>query len=106
MLGDPTEFSRSDPRVAEFWANLSRSMTPDQRMSMAFKLTDLFIEMQGSVIRADYPHASEREVLLRAAALRIPRDLMIRAFGWDPEQEYDPAVLERQAESRGLTPPP
>ena len=36
-------------------------------------------------VRLRYPDATDREVFLRAASLRIPRDLMIAAYGWDPE---------------------
>ena len=62
-----------------------RSKTPDERIEIAFALTDLALRMAESGVRARYPHASEREIFLRAAALRLPRDLMIRAYGWDPE---------------------
>ena len=31
-----------------------------------------------------HPAATERESRLRLAALRLDRDTMIRAFGWDP----------------------
>ena len=90
MAGDPTEGRHTDPRVMEFWLNLMRQKTPGERIAMAFELADLAIEMAESVVRADYPEASEREIFLRAAALRLPRDLMIRAYGWDPEQAYEP----------------
>jgi len=32
-----------------------------------------------------HPEASDREVFLRVAARHLPRDLMIRAYQWDPE---------------------
>ena len=67
------------------WLDLIRSKTPGERIDMAFALTDLALQMAESGVRARHPHASEREIFLRAAALRIPRDLMIRAYGWDPE---------------------
>lgn len=35
-------------------------------------------------IIARHPQASERERRLRRAALRLDRDTMVRAFGWDP----------------------
>ena len=31
-----------------------------------------------------HPEATERERRLRLAALRLDRDTMVRAFGWDP----------------------
>lgn len=45
--------------------------------------------MAESGVRANHPEASEREIFLRAAALRLPRDLMIRAYGWDPERHSE-----------------
>jgi hypothetical protein len=90
MPGDPTKGSDTDPRVMEFWLNLMLQKTPGERIAMAFELADVAVEMAESVVRADYPEASEREIFLRAAALRLPRDLMIRAYGWDPEQAYEP----------------
>ena len=35
-------------------------------------------------IRQRYPDAEEQEIRLRVAALRLDRETMIRAFGWDP----------------------
>ena len=35
-------------------------------------------------IIARHPQASERERRFRRAALRLDRDTMVRAFGWDP----------------------
>ena len=41
-------------------------------------------------VRRMYPEASDREVLLRVAARHLPRELMIRAYGWDPENDVQP----------------
>jgi len=38
-------------------------------------------------IRQRYPDATRREQTLRLGALTIERQLMIDAFGWDPERE-------------------
>jgi hypothetical protein len=37
-------------------------------------------------VRLRHPNASEREVFLRAAALRLGRDLTIEVYGWDPDR--------------------
>jgi len=37
-----------------------------------------------------HPEASDHEVLLRVAARHLPRELMIRAYGWDPENDVQP----------------
>jgi hypothetical protein len=80
----PAEFSDTDPRVMRVWLELLRAKTPDERMAMAFELTDFALKVAESGVRARYPDASEREIFLRCAALRLPRELMIRAYGWDP----------------------
>ncbi len=71
----------------EVWLDLLRRKTPGERIEMAFGLTDFALRMAESGVRADFPEASEREIFLRCAALRLPRELMIRAYGWDPEQD-------------------
>ena len=41
-------------------------------------------EMAKQGVRMRYPEAVEREAFLRAVATRLPRELMLRAYGWDP----------------------
>jgi len=84
MTRHPGEFSDTDPRAREVWLEVLRSKTPGERIEIAFQLTDFALQMAESGVRERYPEASEREIFLRCAALRIPRDLMIRAYGWDP----------------------
>jgi hypothetical protein len=74
----------------EVWLEVLRNKRPGERMQIALDLTELAIRVSESGVRARYPNASEREVFLRAPALRIPRDLMIRAYGWDPDGDGDP----------------
>ena len=85
MPRHPAEFTDTDPRAMEVWLRVLREKTPDERIAIAFDLTDFALRMAESGVRANHPQASEREIFLRCAALRIPRDLMIRAYGWDPE---------------------
>jgi hypothetical protein len=44
-------------------------------------------ELARAGLRKRYPNAVERERVLRLGALTIDRDLMIQAFGWDPDLE-------------------
>jgi hypothetical protein len=89
MTPHPTEFSDTDPRVMEVWTELLRRKTPGERIAIAFELSEFAIRMSESGVRARYPDASEREVFLRAAALRLPRELMLRAYGWDPDRPFN-----------------
>jgi hypothetical protein len=49
-----------------------------------FDLSEGLFETVKAGIRLRYPEADEREAFLRAVASRVPRELMIRAYGWDP----------------------
>lgn len=65
-----------------------RQMGPEGRLARAFSMSAALRELAEARIRATRgPDISEREVRLRVAALAIPRELMIRAFGWDPQKE-------------------
>jgi hypothetical protein len=86
----PEEFTDTSPEAMEVWIKILQSKKPGERMAMALALTDFAIRVSESGVRARYPNASEREIFLRAAALRIPRDLMIRAYGWDPDGDGQP----------------
>ena len=82
------EFTDTDPRAMEVWLEVLRAKTPGERIRIAFELTGFALRMAESGVRAAYPQATEREIFLRAAALRLPRDLMIKAYGWDPESPW------------------
>ena len=73
----------------EIWLGLLRRKTPGERIAIAFDLSDFAVRLSESGVRARFPEASEREIFLRSAALRLPRDLMIRAYGWDPETPFN-----------------
>jgi hypothetical protein len=96
MAQHPAEFADTDPRAMEVWLELLRRKTPGERIATAFDLTDFALRMAESGVRVHHPEASEREVFLRAAALRLPRDLMIRAYGWIPSGLSTPAEAFRQ----------
>jgi hypothetical protein len=86
IIRHPADFTDTDPRAMEVWLGVLRGKTPGERIAVALNLTDFALRMAESGVRANHPHASDREIFLRAAALRLPRELMIRAYGWDPDQ--------------------
>ena len=61
-----------------------RGLEVHERIAIAMELTRMADEIALEGIRERYPHATEREQKLRLAALRYGRDLMLKAFGWDP----------------------
>lgn len=64
-----------------------RKMTPEQKLERVFGLRAALQELTAAVIRQQRPDADERELRLRVASRSIPRELMVAAFGWDPEVE-------------------
>ncbi|MBK7643582.1 MAG: hypothetical protein IPJ19_11150 [Planctomycetes bacterium] len=79
------------PEPAERWADdLVRAklaeLDPAERMERTQRLIDATRELRLQGLRLCYPGESEGQLRLREAAQRLGRDLMIRAYGWDPEQ--------------------
>ena len=84
-MNHPPEFTDTDPRAMEVWLGLLRRMTPGERIAATLGLTSFALRTSAAGVRTAYPEADDREVLLRVAARYLPRDLMIRAYKWDPE---------------------
>lgn len=73
----------------EVWIELLRQKAPGERLAAALSLADLALKMAEAGVRKVHPEAADREVFLRVAARHLPRELMIRAYGWDPETDGD-----------------
>jgi hypothetical protein len=85
----PEEFTDTDPRAMEVWLDILRQKPAGDRLAATLALADLALKMAEAGVRASHPHISNREVFLRRAARHLPRDLMVRAYGWDPEVDGD-----------------
>lgn len=80
----PTDTSRDvERRMLEHW----RHATPGQRLERVLSIGRSVNELTRAYLRKQYPTATAREIELRLAARSIDRELMIRAFGWDPDRE-------------------
>ena len=85
--GHAPEFAAdTTPAALKVFYELQRRRTPGQKLNDVFDLTEWMFANAEAGVRMRYPDANDREVFLRAAALRIPRHLMIAAYGWDPEE--------------------
>ncbi|HEY3570498.1 MAG TPA: hypothetical protein VGP73_21385 [Thermoanaerobaculia bacterium] len=74
------------PEIEEIVLERYRQMPPFEKLMQVFELNQMAQQMAALRIQAQYgPDLSERELRLRLAALWLNRDLMIEAFGWDPE---------------------
>jgi hypothetical protein len=67
-----------------FFYEIQRKRPAGQKLVDVFDLSEGLFETVKAGIRLRYPEADEREVFLRAVASRVSRELMIRAYGWDP----------------------
>jgi len=63
---------------------IQRKRPAGQKLADVFDLSEGLFETVKAGIRLRHPDADQREVFLRAVASRVPRELMIRAYGWDP----------------------
>ena len=79
------ELSDTDPRAREVWLKLLREMPPGEKLGAVLDSSRMVLSLYEMGVRRGHPHADDREVLLRVGARHLPRDLMIRAYGWDPE---------------------
>lgn len=84
------DYTDTDPKTMEVWLDLIRKKTPGERLAMAFQLSEFALQMNYAGVRMRHPEADDREVFLRGAALRLSRDQMIAAYGWDPEADGQP----------------
>jgi len=84
----PTRFgwmADTDPKALEKLIELRRRMTFDQKLRQFFEMTEMLLRGYEDRVRREYPEASEREIFLRAAALRLGSDTVRRVYGWSPE---------------------
>ncbi len=84
---DTTPLDDTAPAAEAFLIERFRGMTPSEKLEMVRRLNRSLIALSTAGVRSRHGSIDERELALRVAALRLPRDLMIRAFGWDPERE-------------------
>lgn len=79
--------SDTSPEVEAMQTEIYRNMTPAQKAQIVDELYRDSQRLAEIGVRMRYPDATDREVMLRLASLRNGREVMIEAFGWDPEIE-------------------
>jgi hypothetical protein len=78
-LSDTTEEARE--RLLAHW----RAATPEERYAEMVRLNRMVKSLAQAGQDLRYPNATSEERRLRLASLWIPRDDMLRWWGWDPE---------------------
>jgi hypothetical protein len=79
--------SDTSPEAERFLIEGYRRMSPGDKLARVFSLNRMIEQLQRARITADYGEMPEREMRLRLASLRLGRDTMVKAFGWDPEEK-------------------
>jgi hypothetical protein len=74
--------SDTSSEVAGMQAALVAGFTPAERAGRVRDLTIGASMMAMAGLRSRYPQATEQELLLRLAALRLGADLVARVYGW------------------------
>jgi hypothetical protein len=76
----------TSPEAQRMQFELLRRLSPSQKLALAFELTDAMRDL----ILADLHHrfhANDTEIKRRFIARVLPREDVIRAYGFDPEAE-------------------
>lgn len=82
--------SDTSPEALEKWIEIQRAMPPGEKLRVVMEASEMVLRMYEMGVRAQYPDASDHEVLLRVAARHLDRETMIKAYGWDPESDERP----------------
>jgi len=89
VKGRRTGANDTSPQVAAMLMAANRALTSQEKVRQVLECNEVSEAMALAGLRARHPGASERELRLRLAALRLGRPLMIAAFGWDPARSGD-----------------
>jgi len=82
-----TQSAEADPAIEERQIAAWRVMTPAEKLHIVAELTRAAEALAGAGVNCATPGASQPEIRLRLAALRLDRESMIRWLAWDPERE-------------------
>jgi hypothetical protein len=77
----------TSPQIQRKHYELMRRLSPEEKLSMAFALTDATRQMVLSDLKHRFPQATEDEIRRRFIARVLPRPDVIRAYGFDPMAE-------------------
>ena len=80
----------TDPEAFEALLELRRSMTFDERFRQVIEMAEMVLRGYEDRVRREHPQAGEREVFLRAVALRLGSDVVRRVCGWSEEDGSAP----------------
>jgi len=85
-----SRWSDTTPEAMKVFVELHRKAPNSQKAGAVFAWSETLLRLAEDNVRRCFPHAGEREVFLRMAARHLPKDLMIRAYGWHPDMGTGP----------------
>jgi hypothetical protein len=68
--------------------DLMRGLPPERRLALAFELTQATRNIIIADLRFRFPKADEEEIRWRFIARILPRKDVVRAYGFDPIENY------------------
>ena len=77
--------SDTSPQAQAVFDRLNAELTDAQRLRQMCAMNETLRQLARARILAQYGPMPEPELVLRVAATAIRRELMVKAFGWDPE---------------------
>lgn len=66
---------------------LMRRLSPSEKIVLAFRLTDTMRGLILAELHQRFPDADAKEIRRRFIARVLPREDVIRAYGFDPKEE-------------------
>jgi hypothetical protein len=75
------------PEAQRKQVELMRRLSPAEKLSLAFALTETMRDLIRADLRHRFPHADETELRRRFIARVLPREDVIKAYGFDPKAE-------------------
>jgi len=75
------------PDAQRMQIELMRRLSPAQKLSLAFALTDTMRDLIRADLQQRFPYADATEIRRRFIARVLPREDVIRAYGFDPQAE-------------------
>jgi hypothetical protein len=82
-----TQPADTPPEVEQRLIERYREIGPAARLAAALELNATLDRLALAGIRARHGPSNARDERLRLFALRLDREQMVRAFGWDPDLE-------------------
>jgi hypothetical protein len=78
-------YSDTDPKALEVFLGRQRAMTATEKIEAVFQQNELLRSLSEARERQLHPDATDREIFLRVVAHRLDREVMLRMYGWYPD---------------------